>query len=207
MMSRSSRVFFARCLIQVVVCGILLAVAAAQQSAEPNLELQRQAMRKLTPLAGKWSGATRWFTLDTTIELSFTEEVQYEGNGLVLRMHSSGRRSDGQMMLGSTNLISYDDQSGKYRIHLAQNKDEGLISVDEDGKGLTIDFPTAQKQTTRSQIRINEEGYWTEMHWVTEESGKPWMFLAGVLKREHNSPPKQKAGSPSQNVELKRKTE
>lgn len=198
--------FLRRCLLHVVFCGALLASVAAQQTTVPNLELQRQAMKRLAPLVGKWSGGVRWFTQNTTIELNFTDDVHYEQNGLVLRTNAWGRRFDGHVVIGSTQVISYDDQSGIYRIHLPQDKREGSISIDEDGQGMTIDFPTPQRQTTRARLRINEEGYLTLMHWVTEESDPPWMFLAGILHREQE-PAGQRAGSNSQNADTKKKTE
>lgn len=195
--------FLRRSLLYLAFCGTLLASVAAQQATAPNLELQRQAMKKLAPLVGKWSGGVRWFTHNTTIELNFTDDVHYEQNGLVLRTNARGRRFDGHVVIGSAQLISYDDQSGIYRVRLIQDKREGSINIDEDGQGMTIDFPTPQGQATRARLRINDEGYLTLMHWVTEGSNPPWMFLTGILRRALE-PAGQGAGSNSQNADTKK---
>jgi hypothetical protein len=185
---------------------LVMPSAVGQEQPAPNAELQRAAMKRFAFLVGKWSGGVRWFPRGDTLELNYTEDVHYEQDGLVLRIKGDGRRaSDGRLVIGGVDLISYDDQAGIYRIR-GSNHQEGVLKIDEDWKGMTIDFTTPPQRTTRAVLRVNEEGYWTEMHWVIEGSNAPWMFLTGVLGRQQELPP-QKTGPASQRAAPQEKTE
>lgn len=178
------------------ICFVVASPALGQEQAGSTVELQREAMKKFDFLVGTWSGGVRWFPNGDRLELNYTEDVHYEQDGLVLRIEGAGRgASDGRLVIGGVDFISYDVQFGTYRIHGRQNQQEGALKIDEDRKGMTIDFQTPPQRTTRAVLRINDEGYWTEIHWVTEGSAHPWMFLAGVLRRQQ-VPPK-KTGPPS----------
>ncbi len=63
--------------VNLVACLFMLASALGQEPAEPNVESQREAMKKFAFLVGKWSGEARWFGLHETLDLDFTEDVHY----------------------------------------------------------------------------------------------------------------------------------
>jgi len=79
----------------------------------PNLQAQREAMRKLAFLTGKWTGEANLLRGPTEfVELLQTEEAQYQLYGLILVIEGVGRTvSGGQALLQAFGIISYDDES------------------------------------------------------------------------------------------------
>src|ERR1035438_10389702 len=64
---------------------------------QPNIAAQREAMKKLEFLAGKWSGEASVFRgPGDPMRLHQTEEVQFKMDGVVLLVEGAGRNSDGQ---------------------------------------------------------------------------------------------------------------
>ena len=84
----------------------------------PDIEVQRAAMKKLAFLAGKWAGeASVLRGSGQTAEVSQTEQARFRLDGLVLEIEGVGRRkSDGKPLLQALGLISFDDESGTYRM-------------------------------------------------------------------------------------------
>jgi hypothetical protein len=88
----------------------------AQPPRTPDLDAQRAAMKKLSFLAGKWSGEARVFREPEPLELIQTEEVQYKLDGLLLIIEASGhKKRDGNLALQAYGIISYDDETNTYR--------------------------------------------------------------------------------------------
>jgi hypothetical protein len=62
-----------------MICTTLLVSSMSQQLHTPDVEAQRAAMKKLSFLAGKWSGEARILHgTGDPLELVQTEEVQYK---------------------------------------------------------------------------------------------------------------------------------
>jgi hypothetical protein len=62
----------------------------AQLPLVPNLEAQREAMKKLGFLIGKWAGEARLVRGPTeSVELLQTEEAQYKLGGLIIVIEGS----------------------------------------------------------------------------------------------------------------------
>jgi hypothetical protein len=97
---------------------ILLAPQMAQLPRVPDLEAQRTAMKEVSFLVGKWAGEARLLRSPAeSVELLQTEEAQYKLGGLILVIEGIGRtKSSGQPMLQAFGIISYDDESAKYRL-------------------------------------------------------------------------------------------
>src|SRR5215469_18079416 len=90
----------------------------AQQIRMPNVEAQRAAMRKLSFLAGKWSGEARMLRgPGEPLEMKQTEEAEYKLDGLILTIEGVGRtKSDGRPNLQAFAVISYDDETRTFRM-------------------------------------------------------------------------------------------
>ena len=83
---------------------------AAQQS--PNIEAQREAMKKLSFLAGHWSGpATIAPGPGEPLHLTQTENVEYKLDGLVLLIEGRSTGADGKAQFEALATIAYDDAS------------------------------------------------------------------------------------------------
>jgi hypothetical protein len=142
----------------------------------PDLEAQRAAMKKLGFLIGKWIGEARVPRgSGEPVELSQTEQAQYKLDGLILMIEGFGQpKSGGQPALQALGLISYDDESKTY--HMRAFNDGRFLETEvkllDDGNGLTWGFALGEVKT-KSVLRINENGEWTELHEITIGSQPP----------------------------------
>ena len=138
----------------------------AQLPRVPDLEAQREAMKKLGFLVGKWAGEARLLRGPAeSVELLQTEEAKYKLDGLILVIEGIGRtKSGGQPLLQAFGIISYDDESETYRLRAFNDGRflETQTKLLEEGKGMTWGFAMGEIRTN-SVLRINERGEWTEL--------------------------------------------
>jgi hypothetical protein len=164
----------------VAICLSLSAFCMSQQPRSPDVAVQREAMRKLNFLAGKWSGEARILQPSAEpVVLEQTEEAQYKLDGLLLTIEGFGRsKSDGKAVLQAFGTISYDDETQTY--HMRAYNDgrylETEVRLSDKGEGLTWGFVVGEIRTN-SVLRINEKGQWTESTDITVGSQPPRKFL------------------------------
>jgi len=137
-------------------------------------------MRKLGFLVGKWTGEARIFRgAGEPLELVQTEEAEFKLNGLVLMIEGIGCNAvDGKAALQALGLISFDDESGTYRMR-AYNDGRYLeteVKLAENGIGMMWGFTLGEIRTS-SLMRISEPGDWTELHEITIGSQPPRRFM------------------------------
>ena len=137
----------------------------AQTARAPNVEAQRTAMKKLEFLVGEWSGeATVLRGPGQFVEMAQTESAQFKLDGLVLMIEGVGRtKTDGKSALQALGLISFDDETGTYKMR-AFNDGRWLeteVKVADSGKSISWGFAIGAFKTT-TVLRINESGEWTE---------------------------------------------
>lgn len=132
----------------------------------PDLAAQREAMKKLGFLVGKWAGEARQLCGPTEfVELLQTEEAQYKLDGLILVIEGLGRpKFGGQPLLQAFGIVSYDDESGAYRLRAFNDGRflETEVKLLEEAKGMTWGFSLGEIRTS-SVLQINERGEWTEL--------------------------------------------
>src|ERR1051325_4140531 len=113
----------------------------AQLPRVPDLAAQRAAMKAVSFLVGKWAGEARlWRGPAEPVEWLQIEEAQYKLDGLILVIEGVGRAKDGgQAVLQAFGIISYDDESGTYRMRAFNDGRflETSVELLEAGKGLT----------------------------------------------------------------------
>jgi hypothetical protein len=152
----------------------------AQLPRVPDLVAQREAMKKLGFLVGKWAGEARLLRGTTeSVELLQTEEAQYKLDGLILVIEGVGRtKSDGQPVLRAFGIISYDDEGGTYRLRAFNDGRflETQMNLLEKAEGMTWGFSLGNIKTN-SVIRINERGEWTEFAEIAIGSQAPRKLL------------------------------
>ena len=152
----------------------------AQLPRVPDLEAQREAMKKLGFLVGKWAGEACLLRGPAeSVELLQTEEAQYKLDGLIVLIEGVGRtKSGGQPLLQAFGIISYEDESRTYRLR-AFNEGRFLetqMKLLEEGKGMSWGFALGEIRTN-SVLRINERGEWTELAEISigsQPSKKLW---------------------------------
>ena len=174
-----------------IALAILISTAAtpivmAQTLKTVNIEAQRAAMKKLSFLIGEWSGtASAVRGPGIVLELQQTEVAQYKLDGLVLMIEGVGRTAaDSKPSLQALGLISFDDAAGVYRMR-AFNDGRWLeteVKLLDDGKSLTWGFSFGEIRT-KSLLRINEKGEWTEHAEYTLGSAAPQRLMDLVVRR------------------------
>jgi hypothetical protein len=138
----------------------------AQTPRPPDVEAQRAAMKKLGFLVGEWSGeASVLRGPGQFVELAQTESTQFKLDGLVLVIEGVGRtKADGKLALQALGLISFDDETGTYKMR-AFNDGRWLeteVKLADGGNSISWGFALGDCKT-RTVMRINENGEWTEL--------------------------------------------
>jgi hypothetical protein len=169
----------------VILLLTLNAITMAQTPQAPNIEAQRNAMKKLSFLIGEWSGEAFLFRgPGRVVELNQTEVAQFKLDGLMLMIEGVGRaKSDGRPVLQALALITFDDATGSYRTR-AYNDGRWLeaeVKLLDDGRSLSGGFSLGEI-STKSVMRINEKGEWTELHEITIGVGPPQKFMEVVVR-------------------------
>ena len=158
----------------------------AQLPRVPDLAAQREAMKKLDFLVGKWTGEARLLRGSTeSVELLQTEEARYKLDGLIVVIEGVGRtRPDGQPLLQAFGIISHDDEVGTYRLRAFNDGRflETEMKLLENGEGLTWGFSLGEIKTN-SVLRINEHGEWTELAEITIGSQAPKKLLELTVRK------------------------
>ena len=137
----------------------------AQRLRTPDVKAQQIAMKKLGFLVGEWSGdASVLRGPGQFAELTQTETAQFKLDGLVLAIEGVGRtKADGKLTLQALGLISFDDETGTYRMR-AFNDGRWLdteVKLADGGNSISWGFALGEFKTT-TVLRINESGEWTE---------------------------------------------
>ena len=112
--------------------------------------------------------------------------LQAKLDGLLLVIEGIGRRpTDGTPVLQALGIISWDDETGVYRMRAFNDgrwleTEVGLISGE---KGMTWGFSLGEFRTN-SSLRINEQGEWTELAELTIGSQPPRKLMELVVRPE-----------------------
>jgi hypothetical protein len=159
----------------------------AQLPRVPDLEAQRVAMSKFGFLTGKWVGEARLLrSPGELVELLQTEEAQYKLGGLILMIEGVGRKkSGGPPILHALGIISYEDESGTYRMRAFIDGRflESEVKLLDEVNEMTWGFALGEIRT-HSVLRINEKGDWTELAEITIGSEPPKKLLEVTVHRQ-----------------------
>jgi hypothetical protein len=152
---------------------------------KPNLEAQRTAMKRLAFLIGEWAGETSVARgPGLVLDLIQTEVVQLKLDGLVLVIEGIGRsKPDGAIVLHALGLISFDDVAGSYRMR-AYNDGSWLdadVTLLDDDRSLAWGFSLGDI-STKSVLRVNEHGEWTESAEISIGTRPPQRLMDLVVR-------------------------
>ena len=144
-------------------------------------------MQKLDFLTGNWSGEARIFRAGSgPVELVQTERAEYKLDGLLLQIEGLGRnKADGKAALQALGIMSYDDEAGAYWMR-AYNDGRYLeteVKLGADGKELTWGFALGEIRT-KSVLRLNEQGQWTELHEIIVGAQPSRKFMEVTVNRQ-----------------------
>lgn len=179
----SSRVFSFRC--YAGIAFVLLALRlAAQQPSTKTVETQREAMRKLAFLAGRWSGpVTVTRGPGEVLHLTQTENVEYKLDGLLLLVEGKSVGSNGKTQFEALAAVAYDDASQAYRFrayHDGRYIDTEL-KVASDGFSWGMDSGPAHIVNT---MHLTGNGEWQEATEVTFGHNPPQRSVDMLLGKQ-----------------------
>jgi len=164
--SSDSRVVPGLVLGAVVLLGLQCG-AAAQQPQPNGADVQREAMQKLSFLAGTWSGpVTIVRGPGEPIHLTQTEDVEYKLGGLLILIQGKSAGMDGKAQFEALATIAYDDVSHAYRIrayHDGHYLDTELTVLPD---GFSWGFTSGPAHIV-STMHVTNTGQWQETSEVT----------------------------------------
>jgi hypothetical protein len=158
----------------------------AQTPHAPNVEAQRTAMKKLEFLVGEWSGeATVLRGPGQFAEMAQTESAHFKLDGLVLMIERVGRvKTDRKVSLQALGLISFDDETGTYKMR-AFNDGRWLeteVKLADGGNSISWGFSLGAFKTA-TVLRINENDEWTEHGELTIGERPPQKMMDLKVRR------------------------
>jgi hypothetical protein len=166
----------------------LVAAVVQQPPRRPNVNAQREAMKKLGFLVGQWSGEGRMLrATGEWMDITQSENAEYKLDGVLLVIEGVGRaKSDGRPVLQAYGIASYDDATARY--HMRAFNDGRWLETETDladnGKGLTWGF-TLGDIRTKSIMRLTDTGEWTESHEITIGTQPPRKFMELTVRPVH----------------------
>jgi hypothetical protein len=147
---------------------------AAQNPDSNSVDTQREAMRKLSFLAGHWSGpVTIVRGPGEALHLTQTETVEYKLDGLVLLIEGQSTSADGSKTLFSAlATIAYDDGSHTYRFRAYHDGHYLDTELSVPANGFSWSF-TAGPAHIVNTMHLTGKGEWDEVTEVTVGSNPP----------------------------------
>ena len=146
---------------------------AAQHPVSSNVDAQREAMRKISFLAGHWSGPVTIIRgPGEPLHLTQTENIEYKLDGLVLLVEGKSTSADGKVLFSALATITYDDASHTYRFRAYSDGRylDTECSVAADGFSWSF---TAGPAHIVNTMHLTGKGEWDEVTEVTVGSNPP----------------------------------
>jgi hypothetical protein len=155
---------------------------AAQQPGSNSVETQHDAMRKLSFLAGRWSGpVTIARGPGEPLHLTQTEDVQYKLDGLVLLLEGKSTSADGKILFSALATIAYDDASHSYRFRAYNDGHYLDTELAAPANGFSWGF-TAGPAHIVNTMHLTAKGEWNEVSEVTFGGNPPQRSVDMLLE-------------------------
>jgi hypothetical protein len=155
---------------------------AAQQPVWNSVDAQREAMRKISFLAGHWSGpVTIVRGPGEPLHLTQTEDVEYKLDGLVLLVEGKSTSPDGKVLFSALATITYDDASHTYRFRAYHDGHYLDTELSVPANGFSWSF-TAGPAHIVNTMRLTSKGEWEEVTEVTVGSNPPHRSVDMLLQ-------------------------
>ncbi len=146
---------------------------AAQQPVSNGADAQREAMRKLSFLAGHWSGPiTIVRGPGEALHLTQTENVEYKLDGLVLLIEGKSTSADGKVQFSALATIAYDDASHTYRFRAYNDGHYLDTELSVPANGFSWSFMAGPAHIVNT-MHLTSKGEWDEVTDVTVGSNPP----------------------------------
>lgn len=156
---------------------------SAHQSTPNGADSQREAMRKLSFLAGHWSGpVTISRGPGEPLHLTQTENVEYRLDGLVLLIEGKSTGPDGKVQFSALATIAYDETAHSYRFRAYNDGHYVDTELSVPASGFSWGF-TAGPAHIVNTMHLTDKGEWNEATEVTVGSNPPLPSVEMLLQR------------------------
>jgi len=158
-------------------------VVAAQGPGQAGVDAQREAMRKLSFLAGRWTGPVTVVRGPEPLHLKQTEQVEYKLDGLVLLIEGMSTDSDGKSSFGALATVSYDETAHVYRFRAysgGQYIDTELTMLAD---GFSWGFKAGPADIVNT-MHLMAKGEWSEVTEATVGTNPPMHAVDMLLVRQ-----------------------
>ena len=164
-----------------VVISFTLSLVA-QQPVSNSVDAQREAMRKLSFLPGRWSGpVTIVRGPGEGLHLTQTEDVEYKLDGLVLLIEGKSTSADGKVLFSALATMAYDDASHTYRFRAYNDGHYLDTELSVPANGFSWSF-TAGPAHFVNTMHLTGKGEWDEVTEVTVGSNPPHRSVDMLLQ-------------------------
>jgi hypothetical protein len=165
--------------------------SAAQPPASASSDAQREAMHKLSFLAGHWSGpVTIARGPGEALHLTQTESVEYKLDGLVLVIEGRSASADGKILFSALATVSYDDVSHTYRFRAYHDGHYLDTELAVPANGFSWGF-TAGPAHIVNTMHLTDKGEWDEVTEVTFGSNPPQRSMDMLLQHQPGVGPEE----------------
>jgi hypothetical protein len=157
---------------------------AAQQPPSNSVDVQREAMGKLSFLAGHWSGPVNVVRgPGEPVHLTQTEDVAYKLDGLVLLIEGKSTSADGKVEFSALATVSYDDASHTYRFRAYHDGHYLDTELSVPANGFSWSF-TAGPAHIVNTMHLTNKGEWDEVTEATVGGNPPHRSLDMLLQHQ-----------------------
>jgi hypothetical protein len=168
-------------MVAVLSVGFAFACYGQQQ---PNVAAQREAMKKLEFLVGKWSGdASVTRGPGEPMRVVQTEDVQFKMDGLVMLIEGTGRNPGGQVVFQALATVSYDEATSTYRFRAYSDGRYLDTELTVTLHGFAWGFTSGPVKVSNT-MRLGEKGEWVEITETTFGSAPPRKSVEMTLRRQ-----------------------
>jgi hypothetical protein len=156
----------------------------AQQPVSSSVDAQREAMRKLSFLAGHWAGPVTIFRgTGEPLHLTQTEDVEYKLDGLVLLIEGRSTSANGQVQFSALATIAYDDTSHRYRFRAYNDGHYLDTELSVMGHGFSWGFTSGPAHIVNN-MQLNGQGEWNEFTEATVGNNPPHRSMEMLLQHQ-----------------------
>ena len=157
---------------------------AAQQPGSNSVDIQREAMHKLSFLAGHWSGPVTIFRgPGEPLHLTQMEDVEYKLDGLVLVVEGKSTSADGKVQFSALATIAYDDATHTYRFRAYHEGRYLDTELSVPANGFSWSFAAGPAHIVNT-MHLTEKGEWEEATDATVGSNPPFRSVEMLLQRQ-----------------------
>jgi hypothetical protein len=171
-------------LLAAACAGSLSLPVDAQQPGANSVDVQREAMRKLSFLAGHWTGPiTVVRGPGEPVHLTQTENVEYKLDGLVLLIEGKSTDADGKVRFNALATIGYDDASHTYRFRAYNDGHYVDTELSAPANGFSWSFTSGPAHIVNT-MHLTDKGEWSEATDVTVGGNPPHRSVDMLLQHQ-----------------------